>query len=126
MFCWGTQRFGGSAIAAMIALARLCMFRKYFRKKFQLKDNLPALFLIVVFFFQWIPYVLISRVVFIYHFYVNVPIVCLASAFWINEYWGSKWGKLLTVVYFAAVVALFVLFYPVISGVPASSQPSTA
>jgi dolichyl-phosphate-mannose-protein mannosyltransferase len=108
-------------IAAVIALT-LMYVPKVFGKKFQLKDNLPALFLIVVFFFQWLPYVLISRVVFIYHFYVNVPIVCLASAFWVNEYWGSKWGKLLTAAYFAAVVALFVLFYPVISGVPASSS----
>lgn len=108
-------------IAAVIALT-LTYVPKVFGKKFQLKDNLPALFLIVVFFFQWLPYVLISRVVFIYHFYVNVPFVCLASAFLINEYWGKKWVKVLAVAFFAIVIALFVLFYPVTSGVPASSS----
>jgi dolichyl-phosphate-mannose--protein O-mannosyl transferase len=42
----------------------------------------------------------------------------VASAFLISKYWNNKWVKLLAVVYFALVVALFVLFYPVISGVP--------
>ena len=96
---------------------------KVFRKSFQLKENLPALFLIVVFFTQWIPYMLISRVVFIYHFYVNVPILCLASAFLINEYWSKKAGKVAAIALFAVVVALFVVFYPAISGIP--SDPAT-
>jgi dolichyl-phosphate-mannose-protein mannosyltransferase len=96
---------------------------KLFRKNFSLKKNLPAIFIITFFFFQWLPYIVISRVVFIYHFYVNVPFLCLGSALIINKYWSNKWAKILTIVYFALVVALFVLFYPVISGVPTS--PST-
>jgi dolichyl-phosphate-mannose--protein O-mannosyl transferase len=96
---------------------------KLFRKNFNLKENLPAIFIITFFFFQWLPYIIISRVVFIYHFYVNVPFLCLGSAFIINKYWSSKWAKILAIAYFALVVALFVLFYPVISGVPTS--PST-
>jgi dolichyl-phosphate-mannose--protein O-mannosyl transferase len=96
---------------------------KLFRKNFSLKKSLPAIFIITFFFFQWLPYILISRVVFIYHFYVNVPFLCLGSAFLIDKYWSNKWAKILAVAYFALVVALFVLFYPVISGVPTS--PST-
>jgi dolichyl-phosphate-mannose--protein O-mannosyl transferase len=78
--------------------------------------------LVVVFFFQWVPYILISRVVFIYHFYTSVPIMCLATAFFISKYWSNRWVKILTVAYFAIVVALFVLFYPVISGVPTANS----
>ncbi len=95
---------------------------KLFRKTFSLKNYLPAVFLLVVFFFQWIPYVFISRVIFIYHFYSDVPILCLASAFVISKYWNHRWVKIAAIVYFALTIALFVLFYPVISGSPASTS----
>ncbi len=95
---------------------------KLFRKHFSLKQNLPAIFIITFFFFQWLPYIVISRVVFIYHFYVNVPFLCLGSAFVISKYWDNKYVKILSIVYFALVVALFVMFYPVISGVPTSTS----
>jgi dolichyl-phosphate-mannose-protein mannosyltransferase len=84
--------------------------------------GLPAVFILVFFFFQWVPYMLISRVTFIYHFYVNVPFLCLASAYFISKYWSNKWVKVAAVAYFAVVVALFGLFYTVISGAPASNE----
>jgi dolichyl-phosphate-mannose-protein mannosyltransferase len=84
--------------------------------------GLPALFIAVFFFFQWVPYMLISRVTFIYHFYVNVPFLCLASAYVISKYWSNKWVKVAAVAYFAVVVAMFALFYTVISGLPASNE----
>ncbi len=85
------------------------------------KTNMAALFIAIVFFFQWLPYVLISRITFIYHYYVSVPFLCLASAYLINKVWKQKWGKMITVIFLALVVFLFALFYPVISGTPTSS-----
>jgi dolichyl-phosphate-mannose--protein O-mannosyl transferase len=82
------------------------------------KWDLAAIFLVVVFFFQWLPYMLISRITYIYHFYVNVPILCWASAYFLNTIWDKKYGKVATVAYLAVVVAVFVLFYAVISGMP--------
>ena len=90
-------------------------------KRISIKISLPAIFIILVFFFQWLPYVLITRVVFIYHFYSNVPILCLATAFVVNKYWNNRWVKIATIAYFALTIAVFILFYPVISGVPAST-----
>jgi dolichyl-phosphate-mannose--protein O-mannosyl transferase len=84
--------------------------------------DLAAIFITVVFFFQWIPYVFISRLTFIYHFYVSVPFLCLASAYFINRYWRYKWGKVATIAFFVSVVAMFGLFYPVISGTPAPTS----
>jgi dolichyl-phosphate-mannose-protein mannosyltransferase len=84
------------------------------------KWDLAAIFIVTIFFFQWIPYMLISRITYIYHFYVNVPILCLASAYFINKIWGEKYGRAATIAYLAAVVAVFVLFYAVISGMPTS------
>jgi hypothetical protein len=84
--------------------------------------DVVAIFIAVVFFFSWIPYVLISRVTFIYHFYVAMPFLCLSSAYFINKYWNTRKGKVATVVFFAVVVVMFAVFYPVISGVPTSTS----
>jgi dolichyl-phosphate-mannose-protein mannosyltransferase len=84
--------------------------------------GLPAIFLSAFFFFQWVPYMLISRVTFIYHFYVNVPFLCLATTYFISKYWSNKWVKMAAIAYFTGVVALFGLFYAVISGMPASDS----
>ncbi len=91
------------------------------RFSFSLKDNLPAVFILVIFFFQWLTYIFISRGTYIYHFYSDVPLLCLGSAFIINKYWSNRWAKILTIVYFAAVVGLFVLFFPIISGAPTTT-----
>jgi dolichyl-phosphate-mannose-protein mannosyltransferase len=86
------------------------------------RKDFACIFITVLFFFQWLPYVLISRVTFLYHFYVNVPFLCLATAYFLNIYWSEKWGKIATLAYFASVVVLFGFFYPVISGMPASES----
>jgi hypothetical protein len=107
---------------ALFSLAVIYLQKIVFRK-FQFKENLLPLALVVVFIFQWLSYALVPRTTFIYHFYISVPLLCLASAFFISKYWSSRWVKLLTVGYFTVVIAFFILFYPIISGVPAS--PST-
>jgi dolichyl-phosphate-mannose-protein mannosyltransferase len=107
--------------AAIIAITILLLLN-VFRKKIKVKENLPMPFLVVVFFFQWVPYFFISRIVFIYSFYVSVPILCLGSAFFISKYWSRKYMKVLAIAYFAAVGAMFVLFFPIISGSPASNS----
>ena len=79
---------------------------------FSLKDNLPAVFILVIFFFQWLVYIFISRITFIYHFYSDVPFLCLGSAFIINKYWSNKWAKILTIAYFALVSGIICSFLP--------------
>ncbi len=78
--------------AAVIALT-VFYVPKIFSKRFNLKNNLPAIFIIVFFFFQWLPYVLISRVVFIYHFYSNVPFLCLGSSVFNKQVLEQQMGK---------------------------------
>lgn len=108
--------------AAMVLLM-VVTFRKVIKSKFSFRENLLPISLIIIFLFQWLAYIFIARVVYIYHFYSCVPFLCLAVAFFISKYWKSKWMKILTLAYFAAVVAMFILFYPAISG--AETSPST-
>jgi dolichyl-phosphate-mannose--protein O-mannosyl transferase len=84
--------------------------------------NLPAVFIIVIFFFSWLPYILISRATYIYHFYLSVPLLCLAITYFINKYWNTRLGKVATIAIFAAAVIMFIVFYPVISGMPVSDS----
>jgi dolichyl-phosphate-mannose-protein mannosyltransferase len=77
-----------------------------------------CLFLSVLFFSQWLPYALISRTLFLYHFYFDIPIMILATSYFINNLWRTRRGKVTVLVYLSIVVAMFVLFYPVISGTP--------
>ena len=84
--------------------------------------DLPAAYIIVVFFFSWLPYVIISRATYIYHFYLSVPLLCLATTFFINKYWNTHLGKAAAIAIFVSVVILFIVFYPVISGMPVSES----
>ena len=88
--------------------------------KVKARFDLPAIFITVFFFFQWLPYVLISRLTFIYHYYLDVPFLCLASGYIISKVWPNKWGKVFIIAYLSSAVILFVLFFPVISGLPTS------
>ncbi|MEM3880974.1 MAG: glycosyltransferase family 39 protein, partial [Candidatus Bathyarchaeia archaeon] len=111
----------GFACIIGIAIFAVNRFRKAAERRIH-AVGLPALFILAFFFFQWLPYVLISRVTFLYHFYVNVPFLCLAAAYFISTYWSNRWVKVAAMAYFASTVALFALFYPVISGMPASTS----
>jgi dolichyl-phosphate-mannose-protein mannosyltransferase len=83
--------------------------------------DLPAIFIVVVFFFSWLPYVFISRATYIYHFYLSVPLLCLALTYFINKYWSTRQGKVAALAIFAGAIAMFMIFYPVISGAPVST-----
>jgi dolichyl-phosphate-mannose-protein mannosyltransferase len=84
--------------------------------------DLSAIYIVTVFFFSWLPYVFIGRATYIYHFYLSVPLLCLAITYFINKYWNTHKGKIAAIVIFAGAVAVFGLFYPVISGAPASRE----
>jgi dolichyl-phosphate-mannose--protein O-mannosyl transferase len=86
------------------------------------QEGMAAVFITAVFFFSWIPYVFLSRVTFIYHFYVAMPFLCLATAYLISKYWNTKVGKIVAIALFAGVIILFIVFYPVISGAPAPTS----
>ena len=80
--------------------------------------DFPCVYISVFFFLQWLPYVFISGPTFLYDFYVDVPFICLAAGYVLNRYWGKRWGRAAALAYFSAVVILFLLFYPAISGIP--------
>lgn len=93
-------------------------------------DPFIALFIIVPYLFQWLPYLLISRILFIYHFLANVPFLILAVTYWLHLPFvkpsTSRRRDLLlrglVIAVLITVAALFFIFYPVISGYPVGSS----
>jgi dolichyl-phosphate-mannose--protein O-mannosyl transferase len=86
------------------------------------KDS-TARFIIVAFLLQLLPYIFIGRILFLYHMFLNVPFMIFAIVYGLNILWykNNKY-KYIVVAYFAAVVLLFVYFYPLLSAYPVSSQ----
>ncbi len=85
-------------------------------------DRHPALpVLLIGFFGQWLPWALIPRIAYIYHFLPAAIFGILAVAVVVGELW--EWGKratagrALAVGYVAVVLLAFAFFYPIYSSV---------
>lgn len=86
----------------------------YLVKKY--KDR-NALFLIIGYIAQLLPWTLVVRTTFIYHYFTSVPFVVLMNiyCFYTLAKKNEK-NKIYAVIYLAVVIILFVIFYPALSG----------
>ncbi len=81
-----------------------------------------ALFLVIGFFAELLPWTLVLRTTYIYHYFTCIPFVVLMIGFVIKTiYDNTKYrGRVIaaTGIYVAIAIGLFILFYPVLSGAP--------
>jgi len=83
--------------------------------------NKLAIFISIPFLAQWLVFLTVHRVIFIYHFFPNVLFIILAIILWIQWLWKKyRWGKWVVAAYLALNVICFALFFPVLSGHPMS------
>ena len=77
--------------------------------------------LLIGFFGQWLPWALVPRIAFAYHFLPAVPFGALALAvvLWPPIRSGGP-GRVLALAYVSLVVLAFVWLYPILTGVPLS------
>lgn len=98
---------------------------------FKDKDK-KAIFLAIGYLAQYTPWFLVSRCIFIYHYFPSVPFVVMMIGYSIckisqrETVFGmamtkKKWIKV-AVVYTVATVILFAMFYPVLSGQPVNKS----
>ena len=68
--------------------------------------------------FQYLPWFGITRIVFIYHFFSSVPFMILSIVYIIKNLLESSRSQMKYVIfgYLTLVLVLFILFYPVLSG----------
>ncbi len=91
------------------------------------EKDITARFITVAFLLQWIPYMFISRILFLYHMFPNVPFMIFAVVYGLNIMWQKNIKyRYLVIAYFAVVLLLFIFFYPILAGVPVSNQLTDA
>jgi dolichyl-phosphate-mannose--protein O-mannosyl transferase/Gpi18-like mannosyltransferase len=84
--------------------------------------------LVVTYLFQWLPWAGSPRLTFAYHFYDNVPVICLCNAIILQRFyhWAKQRGELPWLgaagvgAYVAATALSFAFFYPVLAAHPIS------
>ncbi|HEX3370379.1 MAG TPA: hypothetical protein VHS56_12435 [Candidatus Cybelea sp.] len=82
--------------------------------------------IVVTYLLQWLPWILSPRLIFAYHFYVNIPLICLCNAIVLQRCWqwcrrqeNLRWlGGLAVGSYVAAAAVAFIYFYPVLAAHP--------
>ncbi len=83
--------------------------------------NKNAIFLTIAYLAQLVPWIGVTRITFIYHYFPSVPFVVLMIAHLAGKY-SLKNTKIKTlfIIFTALAILLFMMFYPVISGYPVS------
>ena len=75
--------------------------------------------LLIGFCANYLPWVLVPRVTFVYHYFASVPFIVLCTVLFFEDLYDKKrWAKTAMFVFMGVVLALFLLFYPVLTGVP--------
>ena len=88
--------------------------------------NKGYLLLVVAYLLQWLPWMRSPRISFIYHFFVDISIICLCNAIVLQRLWewgtanadSRLWSRLAVGGYVVAVALVFAFFYPILAGVP--------
>ncbi|MFD2874936.1 hypothetical protein ACFTAO_01500 [Paenibacillus rhizoplanae] len=75
------------------------------------------------FFSQYVPWMLVPRETFLYHYFAMVPFMILSIVYILKLLDGRFQGaRYLRYAYVAAAAILFVMFYPVLSGMQVNSS----
>jgi dolichyl-phosphate-mannose--protein O-mannosyl transferase len=83
--------------------------------------------IVLTYLLQWLPWMKSPRITFAYHFYVDIPLICLCNAIVLQQLWlrnkdrPSRSFAIAGIASAIAVIALsFVFFYPVLAAWPLS------
>ncbi|HEY5425082.1 MAG TPA: phospholipid carrier-dependent glycosyltransferase, partial [Candidatus Tumulicola sp.] len=83
--------------------------------------------IVLTYLLQWLPWMQSPRITFAYHFYVDIPLICLSNAVVLQRIWewgrrrqarGAWLGGAAVGAYVAIAVGAFVYFYPILAAHP--------
>lgn len=111
---------GAVAMAALL----LCWLGKYVRIRggrlaLQAGDgNLVLAVIGIAFFAQYLPWVLVPRSMYMYHYFASVPFIILATAWWMDQLAEKKpeLGCAVMIAYLIGALVFFAAFFPYASG----------
>jgi len=110
--------FNNPLISWMGLFSLFYLIYDYFKSK-----NKLAIFILLAYLSQLLPWVFVTRCVFAYHYYPSIPFLILAITYFFNSL-IQKNPKYLksAVIYLFLVVFLFIMFFPAISGIMVSQN----
>lgn len=83
--------------------------------------------LVVTYLLQWLPWAKSPRLAWEYHFYVNIPLICLCNAIVLQRLWrwtqarnAAVFGRAIAIGVVCIVVGAFIFFFPILSAWPLS------
>ncbi|HTU71004.1 MAG TPA: phospholipid carrier-dependent glycosyltransferase [Candidatus Baltobacteraceae bacterium] len=92
-----------------------------------LRKNKGYALIVLTYLLQWLPWMKSPRITFAYHFYVDIPLICLCNAIVLQQIWlrvkdrrdfTRFWGIGAIAATVAVIAAAFVFFYPILAAVP--------
>lgn len=114
----GISAFGNPLVWWVGIPAFFYQFWRIWKKK----DTISG-FLVIAYLAQYLPWFLIDRTTFIYHYFPSVPFVTLMLGYSLRSFVKEQSKRFYAVVgYTVVAVSLFIMFYPVLSGQPISKQ----
>lgn len=128
---FGTRNYGDGRIAITYALGNPLLFWAFLPavvwtlvRWWRSVNTVGSVVLLLGFFGQWLPWMLVSRSTYLYHFLPAVPFGCLAVAATVVHIYETHrdWRRTLAVEYVVLVVVAFAFFYPIISYYPISQH----
>ncbi|HBA49265.1 MAG TPA: hypothetical protein DCZ91_16015 [Lachnospiraceae bacterium] len=109
----GISAFGNPAVWWAGIPASFYMVYLWLKKK-----DRTAAFLITGYMAQYLPWFFVTRITFIYHYFPSVVFIVLMITYGFSQWKKCRTRTAVMVLYCAAVIGLFLLFYPVLSGAP--------
>ena len=94
----------------------------YVLSKMVFKKDKNSFYLVVISLSLWLPYILIGRVMFLYHFFSVLPFLFLMIVSFLKDLTERYKIKFLIPTYLIVIFLLFLVYYPVVSGMPISKK----
>ncbi len=114
----GISAFGNPLVWWAGIFATIYMLYLCFKKR----DRI-SIFLVFAFLVQYLPWVLVPRCTFAYHFFPSVPFITLMIGYALYRFIGdNKKKRIWAYLYCLAAIGLFIMFYPVLSGHPVAAD----
>ena len=79
--------------------------------------DLTLLIIVVGFFAQYLPWMLVPRSMYIYHYFASVPFIILSTAWLVQKINKPVWRWAAMLLYLIGALVFFVMFFPYASGV---------
>lgn len=88
-----------------------------------IKKDKTGYFIVIGYLSVYLPWIAISRIAFIYHYYPAMIFLVLSMAYVMNLLFKKwKWIRYVIPIYVALAFVLFLIFFPVLSGTPTTRE----